>query len=379
MIKNTYGQTGIEVSAIGFGGMRFPSPYDIDENAALVKRAYDLGVNYFDTAPGYCDDKSESIFGAAIKEINKTRNEKPFYVSSKSMESEPERIRANLEKSLQRLNVDSIDFYHVWCIISRDVLKDRKAKGALKEFEKIKDQGLAKNICISTHMNGEDTAKMLQDYEQMFAGVLLGYSAMNFAYRDKGIQAASELNKGVVVMNPLGGGLIPKNPDKFAFLKSSQDETVVQAALKFLLSDKRITTSIVGFENEKQIQEAVSAAENFKSISTEKIKQIRQSLEESFNELCTACQYCDHCPQGIPIPKLMDSYNSFMLSDGNKIDMLNKMKYHWGMKLEDDYLRACNECGKCEELCTQQLPIRQRLKEIRQAVDEYLANEKAKS
>jgi hypothetical protein len=69
MIYRKYGSSGIDVSAIGFGGMRFDNPSDIDGNAELVTAAYDAGINYFDTAPKYCDDKSEDIYGKALKKI----------------------------------------------------------------------------------------------------------------------------------------------------------------------------------------------------------------------------------------------------------------------------------------------------------------------
>lgn len=379
MIKNIYGQTGIEVSAIGFGGMRFENHDDIDGSAELVKKAYELGVNYFDTAPGYSGDKSEIIFGTAIKELKKTRKEKPFYVSTKSGQVQPDKVRENLERSLERLNIDCIDFYHVWCVITRENFDMRKANGVLKEFEKIKNEGLAKNICVSTHLNGEEIAELLKEHRELFSGVLLGYSAMNFAYRDKGIQAANDLGMGVVVMNPLGGGIIPKNPDRFDFLKTG-DESVVNAALRFLLGDDRITTSIVGFANEKDLIEAVDAAENFEPISADKINEIRASLKSAFDQMCTACQYCDHCPQGVPVPKLMDSYNAYMLADDENKDVaaINRLLWHWGIKAEDEYMRKCNQCGKCEELCTQQLPIIERLKNIRNMADDFLENKKQK-
>lgn len=67
MMYKPYGKTGKNVSVIGFGGMRFPSPQDIDANADLLLYAYNKGINYFDTAPYYCDDRSEESFGAAIK------------------------------------------------------------------------------------------------------------------------------------------------------------------------------------------------------------------------------------------------------------------------------------------------------------------------
>lgn len=372
MIYNTYGSTGIEVSAIGFGGMRFGEQDNIDTCSSLVKAAYDEGMNYFDTAPTY--DNSEEVFGIAFKEMNKTRAHKPFYVSTKSMKAEPDEIRKDLETSLARMNLDYIDFYHFWYVLSLDAYYDRKAKGALTEFERLKDEGLIKHICVSTHLTGSDIGKMLADYP--FEGVLLGYSAMNFACRDAGLETAAKLGLGVAVMNPLGGGVIPQNPDRFAFVKTRTGESVVDGALRFLLNDPRITVALVGLSSRQQLAEAVAAVEGYQPIPSATIHKIRDSLKQAFNELCTACRYCDDCPQNIPVPKMMDAYNHYVLAN-KPIDMINRLRWHWGIDLEDNFLDKCTECGLCEDACTQKLPICQRLKVIHAEVEKYLATEAA--
>ena len=69
MIYKSYGKTGLNVSAVGFGGMRFDLTRSQEDNAGLLRYAADKGINYFDTAPGYCNDKSEDIFGIAIGQM----------------------------------------------------------------------------------------------------------------------------------------------------------------------------------------------------------------------------------------------------------------------------------------------------------------------
>jgi len=375
MIYNKYGSTGIEVSAIGFGGMRFDNPQDIDANAELLKAAYNAGINYFDTAPLYCDDKSEPIYGAALKEMQKNRSQRPFYVSTKSAKAEPNLVRKDIEKSLKRLGLDYIDFYHFWCIVNLDDYHLRKKNGVLKEIEKLKDEGLIKHICISTHLPGKDIEKVLADYP--FEGVLLGYSAMNFAYREAGLDAAAKSRQGVVVMNPLGGGIIPQNPDIFSFVKTQRDETVVQAALRFLLNDKRINITLVGFSNQAQLDEAISAVDGFEPIAPQTVEKIRQSVKESFDRLCTGCRYCDKCPEGIPVPRMMDAYNHKMFSGKDK-DIIDRLVWHWQIDLENNYLDKCTQCGICEDACTQRLPIRERLKEIKSVIEKHLIEQKQK-
>ncbi|MFZ5519316.1 MAG: aldo/keto reductase [Candidatus Zhuqueibacterota bacterium] len=369
MIYRTYGATGVNVSVIGFGGMRFENQNDVEACAGLVKAAYDSGINYFDTAPGY--GKSEDLFGVAFAEMNKTRADRPFFVSTKSAQEEPAKIRQDLEASLRRMGLDSIDFFHVWCIMTLDSFQHRKANGVLRECERMKEEGLIRHICVSTHLSGLDTSELLRDYP--FDGVLLGYSAMNFAYRDAGLDAAHALNMGVVVMNPLGGGLIPGHKERFNFVKTREDESVVEAALRFLINDQRITVALVGFSNLNQLTEAISAVNGFSPIGSERIESIRGSLKEAYNELCTGCRYCDSCPEGVPIPKMMEAFNFYFLSNEPK-QMIDRLKWHWGILTDSDVFTRCSQCGQCELLCTQKLPIIERLEVMRVEAETFNAN-----
>ncbi len=364
MIYKPYGTTGLTVSAIGFGGMRFADQKDVDTCAALVQAAYDAGITYFDTAPGYGD--SELLFGAAFKQMQRTRASRPFYVSTKSMRVEPDAVRAELEQSLKRLGLDAVDFYHVWCVMNPADYDRRKLARTLQAFERARDEGLVRHVVVSTHMAGPDIATMLADYP--FKGVLLGYSAMNFAYREAGVAAAARLGQGVVAMNPLGGGIIPQNPDRFGFLRTQPDENVVAAALRFLINDPRVSVALVGFANLSDLQMALDAVNGFKPIPAAEQERIRHALKAAFNALCTGCRYCEPCPAGVPIASLMDAYNHHVL-DNKPTDIVDRLKWHWAIRPDDARLRACTQCGQCEQTCTQHLPIRERLTAVRQAAD----------
>ena len=115
MIYKEYGATGKRVSAIGFGGMRLPNPRRHEEGIALLHAARRAGINYFDTAPYYCEDHSEAIFGEALRTMPPAPA--PLYVSSKCSEPDGAAFRRGLEKSLQRLGLSRIDFFHVWCVM----------------------------------------------------------------------------------------------------------------------------------------------------------------------------------------------------------------------------------------------------------------------
>ena len=363
MLLKPYGTTGIKASAIGFGGMRFADQSKTDECANLVRYAYDHGINYFDTAPGY--GKSEELMGVAFKTMLKERAQRPFFVSSKTFGGDPSSVRRDLETSLTRMGLEYLDFYHMWCILNPESYAERKRNGALKEFEKLKAEGLIKHICVSSHMAGGDIGGLLADYP--FEGVLLGYSAMNFAYREAAIAAAGTLNRGVVTMNPLGGGIIAREAKRFEFVRTRNDESIVEGALRFIINDPRITVALVGFSSTAEVDEALRAVDGFRPLSSEQLAKIRAGLKQSFKDLCTGCRYCDECPQGIPIPKYLDAYNHMMLGNGPE-DMINRLKWHWGISIEDNYLDHCTQCGLCNSACTQKLPVHQRLAAIRDEI-----------
>ncbi len=357
MIYREYGKTGKKISVLGFGGMRFKDVKNTDECVEMMREAARAGVNYFDTAPGYFGTKSEKVFGQAFAEFKKQNI--PFYCATKTTASDEKSVRKEIDRQLRRLNIDAVDFYHLWCIVSLDDWRQRKEKGVLQTFRKLKDEGLIKHICVSSHLIGEDIRELLM--EGVFEGVLFGYSAYNFNTRQAAFQAITKHKIGCVVMNPLGGGIIPNNPDIFDFIKTRPHETVTEAALHFIFSHKEITAALVGFGDREEVREAIKAVETYHEVPTEEIEQIKGRLSSAFQDLCTGCQYCDNCPEGIPIPKLMEAYNQRRLY-GNDEALLNRLRWHWAVRTAE--AEKCVECGQCEEACTQHLPIIERLKEI---------------
>jgi len=351
---------GRRTAALGFGGMRFEDPDNIEKSAETVLRAYELGITYFDTAPGYCKDKSEIIMGEAIKEMKKGST--PFTISTKSSRADGGELREQLETSLKRLNVDTIDYFNCWYVLTKKDWENRKKKGAVQAILKAKEEGLIRHAVFSTHLPGPHIREVIE--EGYFEGVTLGYSIINFPFRQEGIEAASQRDMGVVVMNPLGGGVIPQNEDRFGFLKSHKDQNMVDAALHFLLSDPRITVSLVGFRNIADVESAVASVDKFKSYSDDQISRIKNRVETEFNELCTSCMYCNVCPEDIPVWSFMESWNNLKLRGSDAVG--DRIKYHWGTDISE--LDKCTGCLKCERACTQKLPILERFEDLKKAV-----------
>ncbi len=355
MLKKPYGSTGVRVGAIGFGGMRFANPTDTERSADLVRHAHARGIDYFDTAPSYCDDRSEGIFGAALGSLPRSS----FFVSTKSAQRDGARLRAELERSLERLRLDRIDFFHVWCLMSREDWQARLAGGAVDAALRAQQDGLIRHLVCSSHMAGEDLAAVLAS--GVFVGVTLGYNAMNFPFRAAAVRAASARGLGVVAMNPLAGGLIPRNPDRLAFLARPSDPSVVTGALRFLVVDPSVSVALVGFASEREVDEAVAAADLVETASADRAAALREHIERSFDELCTGCGYCLPCPAAIPIPRFLDVFNVRLLG-GDDAELQARYRWHWA--LTEDPASACTDCGECEARCTQHLPIRERLRAL---------------
>ena len=362
MRYNTYGSTGLQVSAIGFGAMRFPAEdyaNGPEKAAELVLRAAEMGINYFDTAPGYCDQKSESILGCAFRQMKRDT----FYVSTKCglwNAKNASEARAMIEQSLKRMQVDKIDFYHIWSIKNMDDYRAYMRAGGIYEgVLKAKEEGLIGHICASTHASGEDIETIARD--GMVDGFLLGYNAINFAYRRRGVAAAHAAGLGVVVMNPLGGGVIPRHAERFGFIQALvPGATLPQAALAFLVGHEAVTVTLPGIATVAELEENVAAAELALPVSGAELDALSDRLRAELDALCTGCGYCDSCPSGVPIPELMDAYNEYIL--GDKTSLRNRLTYHWDLTTAD--ASACTACGQCEPLCTQKLPIIETLKKV---------------
>ncbi len=366
MYYKQYGNTGLKVSAVGMGCMRYDET-DVaagrfEKCAEVTLYAHSKGINYFDTAPFYCDDKSEEITGLALSQVPRDS----YFVSSKANLGTTGKVvsadafRRRLEKTLTRLKVDYLDFYHLWCLMSLEDYK-KNSDALYGFFEQARAEGLIRNIVFSSHMPGDDLEVVIS--RDLFKGMLIGYNALNYRFRQSGIEAAAKKSMGVVVMNPLGGGVIPAHPELFGYLTEGTDFNVAQAALRFVAAHQEISIALNGFTTMDHVDDACKAVENLVEKPTRQIAAEMEGKGVVLNNLCTGCGYCDECPVGIEIPKYMDAYNQHILGDS----INERLKWHWSLK--NDMAATCTKCGKCERLCTQHLPIIARLAEVAAVTD----------
>ena len=155
------GRSGISVSRISMGTHHLNDPADMDKHVQNFLYAYKKGINFFETSVTYGEGYSELILGEAVKEMKKEG--RPFFIMSKTHAGDHETFRRDLENSLKRLGVDSIDaFTCLWGVKSGVEWSGAKAYGALKEMERAREEGLIKHIAISAHMKNQEEQRIFR-------------------------------------------------------------------------------------------------------------------------------------------------------------------------------------------------------------------------
>ena len=372
-----FGNTGIHISALGFGCMRLPEyqdengdwHVDQEKTTEMLLRAYELGVNYFDTAPYYCHHNSEIAVGKALAPIREKVN-----ISTKcpldKIKSADE-YEAMLDKSLRKLGTDYVDFYHFWGINQKEFDEIIVPLGLLDRAKELKAKGKIRHISFSFHDKPE-ALKHIIDNGDGLETVLLQYNLLDRANEEM-IDYAASKGLGVVVMGPVGGGRLAA-PTELSQKLGSGNLHTYELALRFVLGNKNVCCALSGMQTAGMVEQNTAIASLPEPMSEEQWKQVGDSLEnlKKFSELyCTGCAYCQPCPKGINIPKIFQAYtyhNVYGLSELAKKTYLN---YVNNEKAPGATTSDCIGCGKCEDSCPQKLDIRNLLK----MVDEKLTAE----
>lgn len=360
-----FGRTGVLVSAVGFGANRFRQEdlsFGIEHCAEIVVQAANAGVNFFDSAVPYSNGNCESILKLAFNQIKGRK----FVCgkSNSSAEKTSDSVLRYIERSLENLGIDCFDFYYMWSVRSLAQYQQIMAPhGPYKGAQLAKDRGLIKHICFSSHAVVDDAKKIIED--GAFEGVLLSYSLLNYRQHDILLQSAAKQGMGVAVMNPLGGGIIPENPQLFEYAMLDKDSSLAESALRFIYAHPEISTILCGISTAGQLEADVEALAFVDNDVNERITKVT-SYSSDYGGLCTGCGYCDNCPVGLPIPTLMSAYNMTKFNitstdyNRNVLDLIQDIELF--RKLDGQMIfetgdNPCLQCGKCEAVCTQLLPI----------------------
>jgi hypothetical protein len=366
---------GNPISILGYGCMRFTTKggsIDIDKAEQEIMAAYEAGVNYYDTA--YVYPGSEAALGVIlernhIREKINIATKLPQYLV-KNRES----LDKYFDEELKRLKTDYIDYYlmhHMTAINQWDKLEQVGIRDWIKEK---KESGQIRNIGFSYHGNTEDFIGILDSYDWDFCQIQYNYVDEHTQAGLKGLRHAAEKGIPVVIMEPLRGGklvnLLPEKAKK-EIAESPKGYTNAELGLRWLWNQPEVTCVLSGMNSPEMVAEncriaSDAAAGSFDEDDFALIEKVKEAIRETEKVGCTGCRYCMPCPKGVDIPALFRSYN--MTSLESKSQARFEYAQTVGLKSEPAFATQCIECGKCEQHCPQNIPIRQMIKEADRVV-----------
>ncbi|MDR3305299.1 MAG: aldo/keto reductase [Clostridiales Family XIII bacterium] len=379
VLKRTMPGTGDEVSILGFGCMRFKrnlGATDMEKAERLVAAALAAGVNYFDTA--YIYPGNEKATGALLNktdELGKRRDR--VFVATKlpfMMVKTREDMDKYLLASLDRLGMDYIDYYLVHSISDFAAWEKGKRLGLPEFLRGAKAAGKIRHIGFSWHGNLHDFRLVVDDFDWEFCQIQYNYLDENFQAGTEGLEYAAAKGVGLVVMEPLRGGMIVGKmpPAAKRIIEGYRDASGLKRSpaewgLRWVWNHPEAGCVLSGMNEPAQVEENCRAASDALAGSLAHadlamIGSVRDVFQGAIKVNCTGCAYCMPCPYGVNIPSCFASYNSHAMFGG----MNAKLMYNFSMrggKGKPQKASACKKCGVCEKKCPQHIPIIKTLEE----------------
>ncbi len=367
-----FGNTGVKVSALGFGAMRLPQEeikgkYQVKEKESIdmIQKAFKLGVNYIDTAYGYCHGQSEVVVGKALKGWRDKvylSTKIPTYMVEKTSD-----YRRLLEEQLKKLDVECIDFYHFHSLLEERLKNIVLKYDLLREVQKAKDEGLIKYASFSFHDKPEVMKRIID--VGIFDSVLCQYNLLDKS-NEEAMAYAKKKGLGVAVMGPVGGGRLASSGILEGILAGSVKSTP-ELALRFVLANENVSVALSGMENIKMVEENVRVASLSTPLGNEELQTIEAFIKERRKKeeiICNICEYCQPCPSQVAISHIFGLMNYYRVYGLREYALTEYQNIGSEEKDEREKADTCTECGRCEEQCPQKIEIIERLKEIHQVL-----------
>ena len=369
-----FGKLIWKVSALGFGAMRLPTTGEdeslfnpnIDKPTAIkmIRHSIDKGINYVDTAYPYHGGKSEILVGQALKDGYRKKVKLATKMPSWLVKSYEDFDRY-LNEQLERLQTDHIDFYLLHGMNKKLWPKVRDL-GALAWADKRIKDGLISYLGFSFH-DDFDTFKEIIDAYGSWTFCQIQYNFMDIEYQagTKGLDYASDKGLAVVIMEPLRGGQLTKEPPpsvKKLWESASSKRSPADWALQWIWNQPGVSVVLSGMSSMQQVNENIGSAERSGVTSLSEndlalIDQVREIYRKLSPIPCTNCGYCMPCPNGVHIPHAFICYNDSIIYNDPQTPRL-----HYFSQPQHKWADNCIECLECHEKCPQEIPISQWLK-----------------
>lgn len=359
----------------GFGCMRLPMK-DNEVDEAEFSRMTDLflerGFNYFDTAHGYLQGKSES----AIRKCLTSRYSRDRYVLTDKLSthhfSSREEIRPLFESQLAACGVDYFDFYLMHAQ-DRNIFAKYRELHAYETALEFLEEGKIRHFGISFHDKADVLEEILTAYPQIeVVQIQLNYVDFEDASVESGkcYEVCRKHGKQVIVMEPVKGGSLVSLPEQAErIFRDLKGGSAASYAIRFAAGFEGVMMVLSGMSTYEMVEENTGFMQDFQPLNDTERKAVREvcGIFRAQNLIpCTACRYCtERCPQHIAIPDLFACLNAKkQFRNWNTDYYYNNIHTKNGGRASD-----CRQCGLCEAICPQHLPIRSLLKQVAEEFD----------
>ena len=371
-----FGGLDWKVSALGFGTMRLPiidkdqAKVNEAETIKLIRYAVDHGVNYVDTAYTYHDGLSEVAVGKALKGKYRKRakiaTKMPvFLVNSK------QDLDNILNQQMNRLDTNFIDFY-LFHSLNKMLWNKVKELDMLKWAEHQIAKGRVGYLGFSFHDEYEVFKEIIDDYDDWtLSQIQYNYLDEKYQAGKRGLKYAASKGLAVSVMEPLAGGLLAvKPPSEIQAQWNQVDEKrpASEWALSWVWNHPEVSVALSGMNTMQQVMENLESASRSdpNSLTPKELELISKARELYLKHGyigCTGCRYCSHCPQDVNIPAVLAFLNEYSTKRRFPEEQ-PKIKEQYAQTIPAGKRASrCLQCGQCEAICPQHLPVRRLLTE----------------
>lgn len=364
---------------LGFGLMRMPvidqtdaSDVDVEQVKKMVDLFISKGFTYFDTALMYNGFVSEAVAKEAL--VDRYPRDK-FTLATKLHAGFFNTLKDRdvvFNSQLEKTGVEYFDYYLIHGV-ERDMLTKYEELDCFNWLLEKKAQGLVKHAGFSFHDSAELLDEILTKYPEMeFVQLQINYLDWESQWVQSRAcyEVAVKHNKPVIVMEPVKGGTLAKVPEEAEklFKECDPNMSVASWGIRFAASLDNVMMVLSGMSNVQQMEDNLSYMEDFKPL-TDKEKDICFKAADIINSQitipCTGCSYCtEGCPVRIAIPQYFSLYNEDMRENLEEKGWTINFSNYEILTKQFGKAKNCMECGQCESVCPQHLPIMKTMKDV---------------